>query len=269
MSPSIFTAIKHPCILAFPVISKRTKTLNIRARIWKCQMSNLLFTGHIGLKNVCSSAWRATAEAWSFTFKKKKKLAFCLIAMSFKVFRQPFVNVKDSISVCQSIWMKLIYSHAFNHAQAFYSSGAKSTHHRWHAHAIVVVWSHVAPAHPADSLSVTLINHARPPSGPCPPVSSLWQWGTKLPWRPPSRDLFLGPFSGVPLILEGLPFIGHVCQLLPRTHAPEGRDMVVLGTEREPCKINKVSMGLVLSYCMFLVMWVLFHFGLKQHDGSG
>lgn len=35
------------------------------------------------------------------------------------------------------------------------------------------MWFH---RRPADSLSVTPINDARPPSGPCPPVSSLGQW---------------------------------------------------------------------------------------------
>lgn len=48
------------------------------------------------------------------------------------------------------------------------------------------VRSHVALGRPADSFSVTPINHTRPPSGPCPPAQSLCQW--EFPRRQSCRD---------------------------------------------------------------------------------
>lgn len=76
----------------------------------------------------------------------------------------------------------------------------------------------MAPGRPADSLSVTPINDARPPSGPCPPASSLGQWepSRRQSCRDDPRPMpySWGPFRSS-LISEGLLFIGRLCQLHP------------------------------------------------------
>lgn len=114
------------------------------------------------------------------------------------------------------------------------------------------VWSHVVPAQPADSLSVTPINHARPPSGPCPPASSLGQWGPscRQSYRddPLSHDLFLGSFP-VPPHFRG-PSIHGASVPATTTHVTRTGIIQPWCGKRVSCVrsiVTRVCVGVVLS----------------------
>lgn len=150
-------------------------------------------------------------------------LIFCILVLSVSVILSALLIFSLHASIkcahaCVCVWVKQMSPHAFNHVEVCYSLDAKAAYHHWLVRSFIALWSHVAVGHPADSHSVTPISSSRPPSGPCPPAPSLWQW--ELSWRQSCRDdphpapQSWGLFRSL-LILGGLPFMGRLCQLLP------------------------------------------------------
>lgn len=145
---------------------------------------------------------------------QQKPTSHYFIAMTL----QPFVNVQDSIRAP----VNLIYSHAFNHAQAFYSSDARPA-------CTVVIEMHVrdcrrmgacgARRTPLTASVWLPLTTPVPHQDPVPLLLHLDNGGQSCRDDPHPIIHFQGRFPVCPpLILEALAFIGYMCQPLTHTH---------------------------------------------------